>query len=263
MHKILIVDDEKPARDYIAELVAFYIPESHITYADNTINALNRLRAEDYDLLFVDIDFGAGQKTGLELLEEINQMGKQIYSVIISAHHKFEYAVKGIELGAIRYIPKPVDNLSAEETQTNNVVQYIDKPLYKERVYDAIKLYLNKTKADFIDMRTPDGIRKVQINRLLAAESLDRRRVRVYTVDLIIPEVCLSLCQLRKLLPSNFRYIWRNCFVNVLEIKHFNLKSRQVTIVCQNKECSFTASRENMKALVTLLNPKDIDKNEE
>jgi len=135
MHKILIVDDEKPARDYIAELVAFYIPDSRITYADNARNALNLLRAEDFDLLFVDIDFGAGQMAGLELLEEINRLGKHIYIVIISAHHKFEYAVKGMELGASRYIPKPLDNLSAGETQTNNIVNIIDKPLYNLYLY--------------------------------------------------------------------------------------------------------------------------------
>jgi len=83
---------------------------------------------------------------------------------------------------------------------------------------------LNETKTGFIDLKTPDGIRRVQINRLLAVESLDRRKVKVYIIDSILPEVCCSLSQLHKLLPSNFRYIFRDCFVNILEIKHLNLK---------------------------------------
>jgi len=31
MHKILIVDDERPARDWLSGLVAFYIPNATVT----------------------------------------------------------------------------------------------------------------------------------------------------------------------------------------------------------------------------------------
>jgi len=260
MHKILIVDDEKPARDYIAELVASYISGSNVTFAESAIDALNFLKVEDFDLLFVDIDFGAGKMTGLELMEEINRMGKHIYTVIISAHYKFEYAVKGMELGATRYIPKPLDD--SPEEQNANTIQCIDKPLYKERIYDAIKLYLNVTK-DAIDLKAPDGIHRIQINRLLAIEILDRRKIKVYTVDAVLMEVCCSLIQLHKHLPPNFRYIRRDCIVNVDEVTHYNFKTRKVFIVSQNMEYSFIASRDNMKDLVALFQSRNIEKDEE
>jgi len=251
MHRILIVDDERPARDYITELVTSYIPNSKVTHADSAWNALNLLQTENFDLLFVDIDFGAGKMTGLELLEKINRMGKQVYIVIISAHYNFEYAIRGMELGAARYIPKPLNN------NHKNTVQHINKPLYKDRVYEAVKLYLEKAESDVLDLKTPDGIRIVQISRLLAVEALDRRKVKVYTADSIIPKVFATLSQLHKRLTSNFRYILRDCFVNVFEIKFFNLKSRTVSIICQNEEYSFTASRDNMKNLVALFNSEN------
>ncbi|MCL1932900.1 MAG: LytTR family DNA-binding domain-containing protein [Candidatus Azobacteroides sp.] len=261
MHKILIVDDERPARDYITELVTFYIPDSKVTQADNALNALNHLRADNYDLLFLDIDFGAGKMTGLELLEEINRMGKPLYTVIISAHYKFDYAIKGMELGAARYIPKPLDK-NAPDT---NTMQCITKPLYKEKIQEAIQLYLNKIKVNYIDLKMPDGVRRVPLNRLLAIETAGRGRLKVYTTDALLSDVAFSLNQLHERLPSNFCCINRNCMVNVHAVKHYNLKlcSREVFIICQDRKYSFTVSRHNMKEFFARFDPDNPEKHEQ
>ena len=58
-HKILIVDDERPAREYITELVMSYVPNSKVVQADSALNALSRLQVEDFDLIFVDIGSGS------------------------------------------------------------------------------------------------------------------------------------------------------------------------------------------------------------
>jgi len=261
MLKILIVDDEKPARDYIAELVAFYIPDVKVIHAENARNALNSLRVENFDLLFVDIDFGAGRMTGLELLEEINRMKKCIFTVIISAHYNFEYAVKGMELGASRYIPKPLDD-NLPEIQKKNSIHYIDKPLYKEKIYEAIQLYLHSAQIDMIDLKALDGIHRIHVSQLIAIESFDRNKMKIYTVDAILSGIYCSLNQLYQQLSSNFCYIQRNCIININEIKRYNLKSREVFIACQNKEYSFNVSRNKMKELVALLHPKNIKKDE-
>jgi len=260
MHKILIVDDEKPARDYIAELAAFYIPNSVITQVNSAQNALNCLKAGNFDLMFVDIDFGAGKMTGLDLLEEIKLLGKQIYTVIISAHYKFEYVVKGIELGAARYIPKPLDN--ASEQGVNEII-CIDKPLYKEKVYDALKLYLNGIETNTINLKVPEGNQRIQIDNILAIETTGRNRVKVYTADSILQEVAHPLNYFHKLLPDNFRYICRNCIINMHKINNYNLKLHKIFINCINSKLSFTVSRSNMKELSAFLNLKNIEKDEE
>jgi len=260
MHKILIVDDERPARDYIAELVTFYIPDSKVIHANSARNALNWLQAENFDMLFVDIDFGVGKMNGLELLKEINRMGKQIYAVIISAHYKFDYAVKGMELGATRYIPKPLNN---EDSETNTM-QCISKPLYKEKINEAIQLYLSQVNVRSIDLKVPDGIRRIPIGQLLAIETAGRGKVKVYTSDALLPDVFCALNQLYKLLPPNFSYINRSSIVNMHTIKRYNFKihSREIFIVCQNKEYSFVVSRSNMKKLLAALNPQNIEGDE-
>ena len=226
MHKILIVDDEKPARDFIAELVAFYIPDSVVEQAGNPFQALECMKRKDFDLLFVDIHMPG--MTGLELLEKINQTEKASFKVIVSAHCEFDYAVKGMEFGAVRYITKP---------------------LYKEKIYDIIKLYLSRKKPDIIDLKVPDGIRRIEINRLIALETIDRRKLKVYTTDTCFPDVTGSLSQLQSLLPQYFRYIRRDCILNYHAVKQFNPKSREVIISSQKKEIAFIISRDKIKEI--------------
>ena len=262
-HKILIVDDERPARDFIAELVAFYIPNSTVTQADSVGKALDSLQAEDFDMMFLDIDFGAGKKTGLDLLEEINRMKKHIYTVIISAHYRFDYAVKGMELGAVRYIPKPSADDSSESTETD--IQYITKPLYKEKIYDAIRLYLEKIKNQTIDLKVPNGFRRIPIDDLLAVETINRKKLKIYTTDALWSDVIGSLTQLFADLPANFCYIRRNCIINLHAVKHYNRKSylREILVGYQDKEYLFVVSRENMKNLANGLHLDNLKKNEQ
>ena len=170
-----------------------------MNHADSARNALNRLQTENFDLLFVDIDFGVGNMNGLELLGEINRMGKQIYVVIISAHYKFDYVVKGMELRATRYIPKPLDNGDSEA----KAMPCISKPLYREKINEAVQLYLNQANVKSIDLKVPDGVRRIALDRLLAIETAERNKVTVYTVDTLLPDVFCTLNQLYKLLPTN------------------------------------------------------------
>jgi len=226
MHKILIVDDEKPARDFIAELVVSYIPDAVVTRLDNPHKALICMQKEKYDMLFLDICMPG--ITGLELLEEIKRTAYVPYTVIISAHCHFDYAVKGIELG---------------------VARYITKPLHKEKIHEAISLYLKQTQMGSIELKIPKGVHRFEIKNLLALQTLDRGKIKVYTTDAIFPEVIGTLAKLHALLPSNFRYIRRDCILDYQNIKHFNLKTHEVTIVCQNMKVTFLASRSCMKQI--------------
>jgi len=253
MHKILIVDDERPSRDYIAELVSFYIPDSKVAQEDNPRDALVRLQNEDFDLLFLDIDLGTGRMNGLDLLKEIYRIGKHPYTVIISAHYKFEYAVKSIELGVTRYIPKPIDNDLSEKIDTNTM-QCIVKPLYKEKIYESIQLYLSKREKDFFDFRIEDKIYRMPFDQLIAIQTIGKKDVAIYTTNCLFPKVPGSLTQLSKNLPPYFFKIERGCVVNLHKIKCCDSKKLIVYIDCENKEVPLIVSREKMKDLITSLN---------
>ena len=228
MYRILIVDDEKPAREFIAELVASYLPDSEIIKTDHPQTALNLLLKEDFDLLFLDICMP--EMTGLELLETIRRKGKNPYTVLVSAFREFDYAVKGIELG---------------------VVQYLTKPLYREKIYETIRMYLNQVTMNTLLFNTPKGYRRVKIEQILAIQTVDRTKVKIYTTDTVIPYAKGSLSKLHPLLPAHFQYIKRNCILNCHAIAEYNLKGHEVVINCQNEKMTFQVSRESMKELTT------------
>ena len=230
MHKILIVDDEKPAREFIAELVASYLPDAEIVKIDHPQTALECLQKENFDMLFLDICMPG--MTGLDLLETARRNGKNPYTVLVSAFREFDYAVKGIELG---------------------VVQYLIKPLYREKVYETIQSYLNQVSMSTILFDTSKGFRRVKIEQILAIERVDRTRVKLFTSDAVIPYAKGTLGTLLQLLPAHFRYIRRNCILNYHAITEYHLKWYKVVVVCKNENITLEVSRENMKELANWL----------
>jgi len=257
MHKILIVDDERLARDFIADLVASHIAGAEVTKVDNAEKALDCMQTKTYDLLFVDIEMPG--MNGLELLDAINRMGQNPYTVIVSAHSKIDYTIKGYELGVARYILKPSPDQPVEAAPS--IVQHITKPLYDEKIYEAIRTYLNKTKTETIDLKVPNGVRRINMDDIVAIETVRRSIVKVYLDHSILSEVAHPLSHLHKQLPSNFSYISRKCIINLHKVKHFNtkLQSREFFAVCQDRECSFTASRKIMREKISLFTNSTIN----
>jgi len=174
--------------------------------------------------------------SGLQLLENLPQnegANRLPYTFIITAFRKYEYALNGFRLG---------------------ILDYIEKPLHEEKIGDAINLYLSKLQAETIDLKVQDGFCRIQIDRIAALKAVGRGKVTIYASDELLPEAAHSLNQLHALLPSNFQYIRRDCVINVREVKHYNLKTREISVVCQNRYYTFTCSRENMKRLIHCYN---------
>ena len=205
MHKILIVDDEKPAKDFIAELITSVLPDSEITKAGHPQKALTCLQREDFDILFLDVCMPG--MTGLEMFEKVNLKGKRPFTVVISAHREFDYAVKAMELG---------------------VVQYITKPLYRDKIYEVIRRYLKVIKMETIELKIPAGISRLKIEQIHAVQTVDRSRVKIYTSDALVPFVSGTLRSLFPFLPAHFRYIRRDCILNCHAIADYNLKGNEV-----------------------------------
>jgi DNA-binding LytR/AlgR family response regulator len=230
MYKILVVDDERKAREYLAELIAVYLPDAEIEKADHPQKAIAFLQQEDFDMLFVDIRMQ--EMTGLEMLQSIRGTIRLPYTVLVSAFREFDYAVKGIELG---------------------VADYLTKPLSKTKIYETIRLYLQRADRNTLVFNVPQGLRRINTEHILAIQTVDYARVKIYTSDAVIPLAMGTLSKLCQALPAHFRYIRRNCIVNCHAITDYSLKTNEVTIVCRNGNMTLQVSRENMKELAIRL----------
>lgn len=101
--KILIIEDEPQMLDIMRKTLERerYIVE---TAADYT-TAHNKIGAYDYDCILLDITLPDGN--GLELLEQLKTLGKDDGVIIVSAKDSLDDRLKGLNLGADDYLPKP------------------------------------------------------------------------------------------------------------------------------------------------------------
>ncbi len=101
---VLIVDDERPALDELAWLLARDDRVGEITSCDSATEALRVLREKPVDAVFVDIEMPG--LTGLELTEVLARFKETPPVVFVTAHS--EHAVDAFELNAVDYVLKPV-----------------------------------------------------------------------------------------------------------------------------------------------------------
>lgn len=99
--RALIIDDERLARKEIINLLEEYKSIEIIGEAANADEAIDLIHKENPDLLFLDIQMPG--KTGFELLEELDNVPKVIFTTAYD-----EFALKAFEVNALDYLLKPI-----------------------------------------------------------------------------------------------------------------------------------------------------------
>ncbi len=101
--KVLIVEDE---RSLAREIETFLTKEHyHCDMAFNGTKASEYLAINTYD--FVLLDIGLPDYNGLDLIKEAKEYNAEAYFIIITARGELNDKLKGFEMGADDYLPKP------------------------------------------------------------------------------------------------------------------------------------------------------------
>lgn len=100
----LVVDDEQPARDELAFLLALDPRIGPVHTCDDATEALRLLQEQDVDVLFLDIQMPG--LTGLEVAQVLNKFRDPPSVVFVTAHDA--HAVDAFDLRAVDYVLKPV-----------------------------------------------------------------------------------------------------------------------------------------------------------
>lgn len=101
--KILIVEDE---REMAKSIVQYLRQESYICEVAYTAGeAEEKIMLHDYDCILLDITLPDGN--GLKVLEKLKREGKLEGVIIISAKNSIDDRIRGLNLGADDYLPKP------------------------------------------------------------------------------------------------------------------------------------------------------------
>ena len=102
--RILIVDDDAAIRELLKEF--FQGLGYEITTAANGSEALTVISQHDFDCVMSD--HVMPDMNGLELLEQIRELGKKVPFLMITGYPTIEIAVEVMKRGAYDYITKPL-----------------------------------------------------------------------------------------------------------------------------------------------------------
>ena len=118
MYNILLTDDEQIVIDTLSFILNKNFSEEVQLYtALSGANALEIVRREKIDIIFMDIHMPG--INGLETISLIKQINPNIVIVILSAYDQFQYAQEAINLGAYKYLTKPVNRNLIVQTARN------------------------------------------------------------------------------------------------------------------------------------------------
>ncbi len=105
MAKILIIDDEKSIRKTLREILEY--EKFKVEEAADGYEGLELLQKDKYDIVLCDIKMP--KIDGLEVLDNIIELGIDSPVVMISGHGNIETAVEAVKKGAFDFIAKPLD----------------------------------------------------------------------------------------------------------------------------------------------------------
>jgi two-component system LytT family response regulator len=108
--RVLLVDDEPPARQRLEDLLRKEPGVAVVGTADNGIGAVTAIRELKPDLVFLDIQMPG--KTGLEVLREIGPDAMPA-TILVTAYD--QYALPAFDLAAVDYLLKPFDDERFEQ----------------------------------------------------------------------------------------------------------------------------------------------------
>ena len=203
----LAVDDEPPALDVLKKYIASV---HHLELAGtcvDAIEALNFLRGQNIDLLFLDIQMP--NLLGTDLMRTLKKPPKVIFT---TAYRKF--AVEGFELDAVDYLLKPIS--------FERFLKAVNKVMETSfRIADAASIYeQNNPQNSFINLRADRKNLKISLDEILYIESLKDYIKVVTTTKNIVTKQAIS--SLEQVLPTNnFIRIHRSFIVAINKIESF------------------------------------------
>ena len=147
--RIAICDDEQRFTDDFNDIMSRLYNSLDIivdtfSQGDELIGSFSN---KAYDIVFLDIEMP--EMDGLTLAKKLREQSNEVCIVFLTGH--IEYAIKGYEVGALRYLTKPADEKKVGEVIDHVIKQQSDQKL--------------------IWVKTEDGEQKIRLKDIIFIEA--------------------------------------------------------------------------------------------
>jgi DNA-binding LytR/AlgR family response regulator len=201
--KCLIVDDEPPAIKIIKGYIELVPDISIIATCNNVLQAIEILKKEKIDLLFLDIQMP--KLTGIAFLKTLAHPPRVIFTTAYR-----EYAIDAFDMDAVDYLLKPISLerfLKAINKITNSTAEVLNTP--------------TPGKQGFLYFRADRKMVKVFLDDMIYIESL-KDYIKIHRLDNKPLTVKQSLATIEAMLPKDlFLRIHRSYIVSIDKVTAF------------------------------------------
>jgi len=136
-YSILIVDDE----DHLRRSLSFILQKHNylVVTAATAEEALDRLKSQEYDLMFLDLNLPG--MSGADLLTAVYKQFPHLPVLILTGHADLGSAIQAIRLGARDYLMKPVEPVDIL-TRVAEILSEREQPARKKEIVGEIQTLL-------------------------------------------------------------------------------------------------------------------------
>lgn len=104
--KLLIIEDDQTLANNLKQVL---VKDGFaVNVSDTRDDGLAQTEINEYDCIVLDINFPDG--SGFDLLQDLRKAENKTPVIIVTARGQVEDRIKGLNLGADDYVPKPVDS---------------------------------------------------------------------------------------------------------------------------------------------------------
>ncbi|MBU3003671.1 LytR/AlgR family response regulator transcription factor [Paraglaciecola arctica] len=227
-YRALLVDDERLARQELRELLSDFEDIRIVGEAKNLTEAVNIIKGEKPDVVFLDIQLR--NENGFDLLEKVEHNFKLIFVTAFD-----EFAIRAFEINALDYLLKPVNPKRLQAS--------IDK-LHKPDAGVLPEQKLNIEDRIFLNLGEHSQFLQIQhISHICACGDYSEVFTTNAASNALLVEKSLKEWQTR--LPGKFfGRIHRSTIINISQIDSIEtLPNRTMELSLKNSSRLFTVSR--------------------
>ncbi len=253
--KVLIVDDEAPARQRLRQALEAEPAISVVGECENGLKALEALAKHDPDLIFLDI-----QMPGMDGFEFLRAVPNEDRPLIVFVTAFNEHAVRAFEVHAIDYLLKPFRRERLRESLDRVRALLANRSEKKVAAkLDALLEALPQNRAPEYPERlaVKDGARWfiLPVAEIVVLQA-SGNYVEVHTLDkrcLLWRETMLNLES--RLNPNRFFRASRSAFVNIALVREVQTegKSGHTILMTTGASVHLTAPFETLQAKISTL----------
>lgn len=234
MYKVIICDDEAPARESLSLIVKHHFSEklTVVAITSSVREAVSEIHKHQPDIVFMDIEMP--NEDGMSIF---NYYRDPKFEVVFTTAHK-QYSIEAFRKTAFDYLLKPVSFIDII-----SMLGRFEKKIAKKRSLPPSFESPISASSGKIALPSTDGLQLVDYNNIIYCHGVDNYTNvhTIYNGVILISKTLKSLDE--QLSSTNFFRIHKSYVININHIKSYHKNSGYYVVMSNGEELSVAYRR--------------------